>query len=224
MICGRTPDVLERTVSDMGGEGAGHRYKVVDLSSSDGPALLLAALDANFGQPDVVIHNVGGTLDIRDPLAPIAAWREVWRLNVEIAIELTNAIVPQMQRRKNGRIIFVSSLAAFEQQGSLAYGVTKAALTAYARGIGRLYAGDGIVVAAIVPGVVMTEGGTWETYRKRDPQGIARYVTENLPRGDFGSAEEIADAVAFLASERAAAFAGSLVPMDGGQGVGTFHQ
>ncbi|MGH7714535.1 MAG: SDR family NAD(P)-dependent oxidoreductase [Vulcanimicrobiaceae bacterium] len=224
MICGRTLDPLQSTLDAMGGECAGHWYEQVDLETPSGPMQLLRAMAARFGEPDIVIQNVGGTLDVRDALAPLEDWRRVWRLNVEIGIELANAIVPQMQQRKSGRMIFVSSLAAFEQQGSLAYGVTKAALTAYARGIGRLSAADGVVVAAILPGVVMTDGGTWEGYQRRDPEGIARYVEEKLPRRRFGSPEEIADAVVFLASERAAAFCGSLVPMDGGQGASTFHQ
>jgi len=224
MICGRTQAALTSTLDDLGGEGSGHRSQAVDLASPDGPARLIQAVLERFGEPDIVVQNVGGTLDVRDPLAPISDWQRVLRLNLEIGIELTNAFIPHMQKRGSGRMIFLSSLAAFEQQGSLAYGVAKAAVTAYARGIGRLYAADGIVVSAIVPGVVLTEGGTWDTNRQRDPEGIARYVEEKLPRRRFGSPEEIADAVVFLASSRASAFSGSLVPMDGGQGAGTFGQ
>jgi 3-oxoacyl-[acyl-carrier protein] reductase len=223
MICGRTAANCESAVAAMGGESAGHQFEIVDLTQPSGPQQLIRATE-RFGEPDIVVQNLGGTEQIRDPLAPIEDWHKVWRLNVEVAIELTNAFVPKMQRRKNGRIIFVSSLAAFEQQGSLAYGVSKAAITAYARGIGRLYAADGLVVSAIIPGVVVTEGGTWEGYLKRDPEGVARYVEEKLPRKRFGTPEEIADAVVFLASERAAAFVGSLIPMDGGQGVSSFGQ
>jgi 3-oxoacyl-[acyl-carrier protein] reductase len=224
MICGRTLEDLTSTVASMGGEGAGHIYEAVDLMPKDGPQRLVDAVTAKFGEPDIVVQNVGGTLGVREPLASPDDWHRVWRLNVEIGIELTNAFIPAMQRRREGRIIFLSSLAAFEQQGSLAYGVAKAAITAYARGIGRTYAADGIVVSAIVPGVVMTEGGTWATYQKQDPQGIARYVEEKLPRRRFGSAEEVADTVAFLASDRATAFVGSLIPLDGGQSPGTFGQ
>lgn len=223
MVCARTVSDLESTVTAMGGERSGHRFTATDLMEPDGVQQLLRSL-GDFGEPDIVVQNLGGTLEVREALAPVDEWRRVWRFNVEVGIELTNAFVPQMQRRKNGRIIFVSSLAAFEQQGSLAYGVSKAAITAYARGIGRLYAADGLVVSAIVPGVVVTDGGTWEGYLKRDPEGVARYVEEKLPRKRFGTAEEIADAVVFLASERAAAFVGSLIPMDGGQGVSSFGQ
>lgn len=219
MVCGRTPRDLEETLAALGGEAAGHSSMVVDLMADDGPSQLVAQLGATLGYVDIVVQNVGGTLAVRDSLADIATWRRVWRLNVEIAIELTDALIPGMQRRKSGRMIFLSSLAALEHQGSLAYGVTKAALTAYARGIGRAFAADGIVVSAVIPGATLTEGGSWENYLRADPEGVARYVEEKLPRRKFGSVEEIADAVAFLASDRATAFVGSLVPLDGGQGI-----
>lgn len=225
LICGRTQADLEATLAAMGGKGSGHASVSIDLLEEEGPRRLVAEVTAGgFGYPEIVVQNVGGTLGVRDPLAVLADWRRVWRFNVEIAIELTNAVLPEMRRKKSGRIIFLSSLAAFEQQGSLAYGVTKAALTAYARGIGRTYAAEGIVVSAVVPGVTLTQGGDWERNLARDPEGVARFAAEKLPRGRLGSAEEIADAVTFLASERATAFVGSLVPLDAGQGVGTFGQ
>jgi 3-oxoacyl-[acyl-carrier protein] reductase len=222
MVCGRTRGDLEATVTEMGGAQAGHSFETVDLTREDGPTQLIGAVHRELGEPEIVVQNLGGTLSVRDPLAAVEEWRRVWRLNVEVAIELTNAFVPAMQRRKNGRIIFVSSVAAFEQQGSLAYGVTKAALTAYARGIGRACAADGLVVCAIVPGVTLTEGGDWEAHQRRDPEGVARFIKEKLPRGRLGTPEEIADAVVFLASERAGGFVGSLVPVDGGQAAGSF--
>lgn len=222
-ICSRSRDELEDVLRALRAFGDGHAAEVVDLMQADGPADLVAAVRSGAANdPEIVVQNVGGTLDVRDPLSPVARWRDVWRFNVEIAIELSNAFLPAMRERGSGRMIFVSSLAAFEQQGSLAYGVAKAALTAYARGIGRICAPDGVVVSAIVPGVIVTPGGSWERHLKNDPEGVARYVEEKLPRKKFGTAEEIADAVAFLASDRASAFCGSLVPMDGGQGAGTF--
>ena len=115
-------------------------------------------------------------------------------------------------------MIFISSLAALEHHGSLGYGVVKAALTAYARSLGRTVAPDGVIVSAVVPGIVATPGGTWDLALQRDPVGVAAYIKERIPRGQFGTAEEVADAVTFLASQRAAAFAGSLVGLDGGQG------
>lgn len=226
MVCARSGDDLAAVVAEMGGEPAGHRSFAVDLSEAEGPARLIGAAEKEgiFRDPDIVVQNVGGTLRVREPLAPPEEWWRVWRFNVAVAIELTNAFIPPMRRRGSGRMIFVSSVSAFEQQGSLPYGVAKAALTAYARGIGRLVAADGVVVSTVVPGVVLTEGGSWERYLRENPEGVARFIEERLPRRRLGTAEEIADAVVFLASERAAAFVGSVVPIDGGQALGSFGQ
>jgi 3-oxoacyl-[acyl-carrier protein] reductase len=219
-VCARGTADLDALLDEVGGERGGHRRYALDLEAPDGPQRLIDALG---GEPlDIVVHNVGGTLGVRDPLAPTGDWRRVWRFNCEIAMELNAALIPGMVERKSGRIVVLSSLAAFEHQGALAYSVVKAALTAYVRGLGRTYAADGIVISAVVPGVIMSEGGHWENVAKNDPAYFEQYIRERLPRGSFGSAEEVAAAVTFLCSQHAAPFIGSIVPLDGGQGRSFF--
>jgi len=217
-LCARGAAGLDALCDELASDQ--HRAVAVDLEAPDGPRTLLAWLGAET--PDIVVHNVGGTLGIRDPLAPIEEWRRVWRLNCEIAMELNAAIVPAMAERGNGRIVVLSSLAAFEHQGAVAYSVVKSALTAYVRGLGRTYAGNGVVIAAVVPGAIVSEGGHWDEAAKRDPAYVQAYIEERLPRGAFGTANEVAAVVTFLCSQHGAPFAGSTVPMDGGQGRGFF--
>lgn len=221
-VCARASSELDATLAALG--AGGHRAFAVDLMSDDGPATLLRSLAAGFGEPDIVVHNVGGTLGVRDPLSPIAEWRKVFRLNLEIAMELDAGIIPPMQARHDGRIVFISSLAAFEIQGAVPYSVAKAALTAYVRGIGRTYAPDGVVISAVVPGVVLSPGGPWDEATRRDPAYVEAYIKERIPRGRFGSPEEVASAVTYLASVHAAPFNGSIVPLEGGQGRSFFGQ
>lgn len=228
IICARDAAALEKVRGTLPGGYEEplrrHRAFAVDLMHADGPARLMNWLSAQVGTIDGVVHNLGGTLGVRDPLATLEQWRRVWRLNLEVAIEINASLIPQMQREHRGKIIFVSSLAAFEHQGSVPYSVVKAALTAYVRGVGRTYAADGIVAAAVVPGVILSEGGHWDESRKRDPAYVEKYIQERLPRGDFGTAEEVAVAVTFLCSDLASAFVGSIVPLEGGQGRSFFGQ
>jgi 3-oxoacyl-[acyl-carrier protein] reductase len=217
-LCARGAPDLDALRDELGSDE--HQFVTVDLEAPNGPGELLAWLGAET--PDIVVHNVGGTLAVRDPLAPVDAWRRVWRLNCEIAMELNAAIVPAMVARGAGRIVVLSSLAAFEHQGAVAYSVVKSALTAYVRGLGRTYAGNGLVIAAVVPGAIVSEGGHWDEAAKRDPAYVRAYIEERLPRGEFGTAEEVAAVVTFLCSQHGAPFAGSIVPMDGGQGRGFF--
>jgi 3-oxoacyl-[acyl-carrier protein] reductase len=218
-LCARGAADLAALLGELAAD-AGHQSYALDLEAADGPARLIDALAGKT--PDIVVHNLGGTLGVNDPLAPVEAWRRVWRLNCEIAMELDAGLIPAMVERQYGRIVVLSSLAAFEHQGAIAYSVVKAALTAYVRGLGRTYAADGVVISAVVPGAVMSEGGHWEEVAKRDPAYFKQYIRERLPRGSFGTAEEVAAAVTFLCSQNAAPFAGSIVPLDGGQGRSFF--
>ena len=221
-VCARSADQLAAVVDEMGGPAAGHRALAFDLVAEGGPEQLLAALGDS--RVELLVHNLGGTDGVRDAFAPIAAWRGVLRLNLEVAIELDRVLIPRMQERGDGRVVYLASLAAFEHQGSVPYSVAKAALTAYVRGIGRTVAPDGVVCSAVVPGVVLAPGGHWDEARKRDPSYADTYIKERLPRGAFGTPEEVAAAVAFLCSRQASAFHGSIVPLDGGQGRSFFGQ
>jgi len=222
-ICARGEHDLATAMADLGGIEAGHRALAVDLSADDGPARLLEWLEPD-GWPEIVVHSLGGTLGVRELLPTNAQWRQVMRLNFEVAADLNAVFIPAMLERGGGRICAISSLAAFEMHGALAYGVAKAALTAYTRGLGRAYANTGVVVTAVVPGVVLTEGGHWEKNMQRDPDYVRQYIKERLPRGAFGSPEEVAAAVTFLCSRHAAPFVGSIVPLEGGQARSFFGQ
>ena len=223
-ICARDPARLQAVLDDCGGEAAGHRALAVDLAAGGAPADVIAWLAEAVGEVDIVVHSVGGTLGVRDPLAPASEWERVLHFNLGIAVDLNAGLIPAMRARRFGRVVAISSLAAFEHQGSIPYSVAKAALTAYVRGLGRTCAPDGVVIAAVVPGVIVSEGNTWDTVMRRDPAEAQRYLDERVPRGRFGSPEEVAHAVAFLASRHAEPFAGSIVPLEGGQGRSFFGQ
>ena len=216
-IAARTAADVDAAVAKLGGHAAGHRGYAVDLTAGDGPARLLAAR-ADFGTIDILIHNLGGTLGVNDPLAPVDRWREVLRLNLEVAIELNDALVPAMRERGWGRVVSVLSLGAREHSGTIAYGTAKSALGAYTRGLARNVARDGVVVTAVSPGATLTENGHWAQQTASDPQRVAAYLATETMRGRFVEPREIAAVVAFLASEAASACAGTFVGVDAGQG------
>jgi 3-oxoacyl-[acyl-carrier protein] reductase len=223
-ICARDAMQLETLMTELGGASAGHRALALDLAETGGPERAVAWLAEAMGDVDIVVHNLGGTLGVREPLGPAADWERVLHFNLGIAIDLNAGLVPPMRERRYGRIVAISSLAAFEHQGSIPYSVGKAALTAYVRGMGRTLAPDGVVFSAVVPGVIASEGNTWGELLRREPAEAQRYIEERIPRGQFGTPEEIAQAVAFLAGRHADPFAGSIVPLEGGQGRSFFGQ
>jgi len=221
----RTQADLDELIAAIGGADAGHLGVAMDIVPDGAPAeLVRRANDGGFDAFDMVVHNVGGTLDIKDPFCSVEDWRAVYRFNFEIAAELNTMLVPAMQKQKWGRVVHISSIAGMENQGPVTYCSMKAALTAYARSFGGVVAPDGVVVSAILPGAVYTEGGYWDQTLKHNPEHVQKYLSERQRIGRFGRPEEIGNYVTYLCSELASFSTGSIVPIDGGQGRGYFGQ
>ena len=221
----RTASDLNDLMEAIGGMENGHLAIPMDITPEGAPAQLVAkAAAGGFADFDMVVHNLGGTLDIKDPFCSVEDWRRVYRFNFEVAVELNALLVPAMQKRKWGRVVHISSIAGMENHGPVTYCAMKAALTAYTRGFGGVVAPDGVVVSAVLPGAVFTEGGYWDTTSVNNPDHVHKYLTERQRIGRFGRPEEIGNYVTYLCSELASFSTGSIVPVDGGQGRGYFGQ
>jgi len=168
---------------------------------------------------DILVNNAGHTLNVTDPYCPIEDWRNVLRLNFEVAIELSNLLIPGMKKRKWGRIVNITSCAGLENSGPVTFSVAKAALTAYTRSMGRVLAIEepGVVMSAVFPGVVLTKGGHWEKVLATNPKHAETYLRERCPAGRFGETGEISPVVAFYCSEKASFSHGAIIPVDAGQ-------
>ena len=167
----------------------------------------------SLSPPDIIVHVIGGSQGITDTLAKSEDWAKVWRLNLGIAHEINRAFIPVMQRNKWGRIIHLSSNATRIGTGYGPYTSAKAALEGYVKIVSREFSKDGVIITAVAPGIVHTEG---RYYASLDSKEQEAYFNKYIPTQRFGRAEEIAKVVAFLASEHAAYMAGSIVSIDGG--------
>ena len=184
----------------------------------DQPAEMVEELKNKMGMPDIIIHNIGGNLNITDPLCDVKEWREIYRFNFEIAVELNQLLVPHLIDQKWGRIVHITSIAALENQGTVPYCSMKAALTAYTRSFGRYVSADGVAVSAVLPGAVYTEGGYWDITSKSRPEHVEKYLNERMAIKRFGEPNEIGNVVTFLCSQQASFITGSSFTVDGGQG------
>lgn len=221
-IVSRTESDLKELLKKMGGQEKGHYMIACDLTKEDAPKKVIMELKENFGAPDILVNNLGGTLDITDPFCSLDDWKRVYRMNLEVAIELNNLVIPSMEDKKWGRIVNISSISALENHGPITYCPMKAALTAYARSLGRVLAPDGIIVTAVLPGAVFTEKGYWDIASKERPEHVKKYLAERMAIHRFGTPDEIGTLVTFLCSEQASFCVGSIVPVDGGQGRSFF--
>jgi len=223
-VVSRTSADVESLIDEIGGKVKGHLGITLDLTDDTGPAELVKILNKDFGKPSILVHNLGGTLDIKDPFCSIQDWRRIYRFNFEVAVELNILLVPNMQKKKWGRVVHISSISSMENHGPVTYCAIKAALTAYTRSFGGVVAPDGVVVSAVLPGAVFTEKGYWDITLKENPEHVKKFLTERQRIGRFGQPEEIGNFVTFLCSELASFNTGSIIPIDGGQGRGYFGQ
>lgn len=219
VITSRNEEGVRKTLALMGGAEAGHYGAVCNITDEGAPQALARDIHEKFGQLDVVVNNVGSTLDITDPYCPISDWRKIFRVNLEVVIEINNLFLPHMKEQDWGRIVTITSGAGLENSGPVTYCASKAALTAYTRTMGRILATEtsNVVMTAVMPGVVLTEGGHWDRVIKERPEHLQRYLKERCPLGRLGQPSEISAMVVLLCSERASFCHGAIVPVDAGQ-------
>ena len=167
----------------------------------------------------IVVNNAGHNLNITDPYCPKEDWDRVLDLNFFAPVQICNLLIPGMKKNSWGRIVNITSCAGLENMGPVTYGIAKSSLTTYTRTMGRILATEGgeVVMSAVFPGVILTEGGHWEKVLKEDPERAEEYLAERCPLGRFGQPSEIAPVVAFYCSEHASFSHGAIIPADAGQ-------
>ena len=215
-IVARREDALKKISDALGGQKSGHYFYACDLMEQGTPTAAVEALVGKHGPIDIVVHNLGGTLGVKNPLSPMEDWFKVLQYNVGHAMEINNLVIPPMQKKKWGRVIHVSSISAENLRGSAPYGCAKAFVNAYVKTLGRAVAPDGVVVSGVMPGAIMAEGGHWDNIRKNNPNMMADFLRHHHAIGRLGGAEEISPFIVFMASKWVTFAPTSLIPIDGG--------
>jgi len=194
-------------------EGLGRRSVPLQGDVSDptaAEAVVKGALEA-FGKLDILVNNAGITRDDLIMRMSVEAWREVLETNLYGAFWTIKAATRPMLKARGGRIINITSVSGQAgQTGQANYSAAKAGLIGLTKSAARELASRSITVNAVAPGFVLTE-------LTRDlPDALKAEITARTPLGRFGTAEEIADAVAFLASDEARYITGQVLAVDGG--------
>lgn len=219
VVTSRRTDRIDATVAELKLMGTGHGGIISNISDIGAPTQVVATVLQNYGPIDIVVNNVGDTLGIVDPLCSLDDWAQLFRLIMGVAIEINNAVIPGMRDRKWGRIVNITAGAGMENSGPVPYSSLKAAFTAYSRSMARVLAleNTGIVMSAVLPGVVLTEDGHWSEVLKTRPEHAEKYLQDRTVLRRFGKPDEISPMVALLCSELASFCIGSIVPVEGGQ-------
>jgi 3-oxoacyl-[acyl-carrier protein] reductase len=198
------------------GLGAPHVTIAADVSTAAGADAAIAGAVAAFGALDVVVANVGKSFARDAAQMDDDDLAKSLDLNLWPAVRIAQRAVPHLAKTR-GSITMISSIWGREAGGAPGYNVAKAGVIALAKALARDYGKLGVRVNSVAPGSILFPGGGWERRQQADPAGIAAMVARELPFGRFGTVDEVADAVAFVASPRASWIAGTCLVVDGGQ-------
>ncbi|MEG0935770.1 MAG: 3-oxoacyl-[acyl-carrier-protein] reductase [Clostridia bacterium] len=167
-----------------------------------------------LGAVDILVNNAGITRDRLAMRMRAEDFSRVISVNLAGAFHLIHAVLPDFVRRRSGRIINISSVSGLKgNAGQANYSAAKAGLIGLTKAIAREVASRGITCNAVAPGFVKTD-----MTAAMNEQALEAALAE-VPMGRIGEAEDIAEAVAFLASEAAAYITGAVLPVDGGMAM-----
>jgi 2-hydroxycyclohexanecarboxyl-CoA dehydrogenase len=206
-VNGRDPESVERVAEEIGGRPLAFDVGDPDaVAGAVGPLAPLEILVNNAGYEDEFAYFTDTTPE---------RWRLMLAVNLEGVMACVHAALPGMQRERRGRIVNVGSEAGrLGSVGNAAYAAAKGGLIAFTKSIARENARYGITCNHVAPGPIDTP-----QLRERSPESIEAITRMTLLRR-VGSADEVAAAVAFLASEEAGYITGETLGVSGGMGIG----
>jgi 3-oxoacyl-[acyl-carrier protein] reductase len=180
-----------------------------DFLAEEAPQRIADAALKGLGRVDILVNNAGGsrrfTLESTNE-----QWEEALTLNFRRHRQLTHLLMGQMIDRNWGRIINITGKS--EPEGLNGAFAAKAAVHSWAKGLSRELGRHGITVNSIPPGRIDSE----QIRRNYSPERRAKEEREDIPLGEYGKPEDVANLVCFLASQRARYVTGTVIPVDGG--------
>ena len=193
--------------------GSAHAY-AVDVADSDAVADLCSTMVKQLGKIDVLVNNAGITRDRLSMRMSEEDWDAVLDTNLKGAFHFIQGLERPMMKQHYGRIVNISSVSGLiGQAGQANYSASKAGLIGLTKALARELAGRNITVNAVAPGFITTD------MTDQLPEAMKAHVLSLIPLAKFGECEDIAAAVAFIASPEARYITGQVLTIDGGMAM-----
>ena len=199
------------------GEANGGRAMAVqaDVTKNSEIERMIAEVEENLGAIDILVNNAGSLVErLKTAELSEERWDEVFALNVKSAFFAAQAVIPKMLEKGAGAIINVTSIAGRNggAPGSIHYSAAKGAMLTMNKGLAKEFANQGIRVNGVSPGVIDTP--FHETFST--PEAMANFANNIIPMGRVGTSREVAQVIAFLASDAASYLCGETIEINGG--------
>lgn len=190
-------------------------FTKMDVTSSDSVETAFGEVESKLGPIEVLVANAGITKDRLALRMTDEDFREVLETNLAGAFRCVRRALGPMVRNRKGRIILISSIAALSgSPGQVNYAASKAGLIGMALSLAREVASRNVTVNVVAPGLIETQMLKDITPKRRQE------LEDSIPLGRIGSAQDVANAVAFLASPKASYITGTIIRVDGGLAMG----
>lgn len=212
MLTGRTEESLEKAKGEL--ETIGCKVAttcISDVSKAEDANKLIANTLAVFGRIDALVNNAGVTCDNLLMRMDEDAWDKVLDTNLKGAFLVTKAVIKPMLKQKKGSIINISSVVGLMgNAGQANYAASKAGLLGFTKSVAKEYGKKGVRVNAVAPGFICSD----MTAVLAD--NVKEQMLSQVPLNRFGQARDVANAVVFLASDKASYITGQVLTVDGG--------
>jgi NAD(P)-dependent dehydrogenase (short-subunit alcohol dehydrogenase family) len=211
-VCARTAADVPKAVAALQAKGVRASGQALDVADAAALKGWIDATARGFGGLDILVANASGFAEG----ASAEAIRHAIEVDLLHTVNASEAALPHLERSKAGAIVAIASISGVEDYGlgEAAYGTGKAALLYYMKSLADHLARKGVRANVVSPGSIFFEGGFWDRCKSDMPDVYAATLAAN-PMGRLGRPEEIANAVAFVASPAASFMAGSNIVVDG---------